>query len=180
MPRSNSLAAIATALMLGGCAMNGAPSEAAAAASARAALVDATGASKGSATVSETANGVRLVIEASGLAPGAHGLHLHTIGRCDVPDFKSAGAHWNPMTKVHGRDAPGGPHMGDLPNLIAGTDGSGRLEATIPGAKLAAGAMPLLDADGAAIVIHAAADDYRTDPSGNSGARVACGVFGGA
>ena len=68
--------------------------------------------------------------------------------------------------------------MGDFPNLIVGTDGSGRLEATLPGGRLASGSMPLLDADGAAIVIHAAADDYKTDPSGNSGPRVACGVFG--
>jgi Cu-Zn family superoxide dismutase len=68
-------------------------------------------------------------------------------------------------------------HMGDLPNLIVGTDGSGRLEATISGATIDGSATPLLDADGAAIVIHAGADDYRTDPSGNSGARVACGLF---
>lgn len=104
---------------------------------------------------------------------------IYTIGRCDTPGFTSAGPHWNPTGKMHGRDAPNGPHMGDLPNLIAGTDGNGRLEATIPGARLEGGATPLLDADGAAIVIHATADDCRTDPSGNSGARIACGAFSG-
>lgn len=183
MARVQGLSVIGTALILGGCAMNGASSEGpggAAAPGARAALVDAGGASKGSATVSQTADGVRLVVEATGLPPGAHGLHLHMVGRCDGPDFKSAGPHWNPTGKMHGHDNPNGQHMGDLPNLIAGADGSGRLEATVPGAKLTGGAMPLLDAEGAAIVIHAAVDDYRTDPSGNSGARLACGVFGAA
>jgi Cu-Zn family superoxide dismutase len=164
-------------MMLVGCATDSATDGASASGQASATLSDAGGASKGSATVSDTAQGVRLVVQASGLTPGAHGLHLHTIGRCDAPDFASAGPHWNPTAKMHGRDNPAGLHMGDLPNLIVGTDGTGRLEATVTGAKLTGGTMPLLDSDGAAIVVHAAADDYKTDPSGNSGARVACGVF---
>lgn len=163
---------------LGACAMTGSkPVASEAPATARAELRDAGGASKGSATVSVVSGGVRLVIDASGLPAGAHGFHIHSAGKCDAPDFATAGPHWNPTGKTHGRDAPGGMHMGDLPNLIVGTDGSGRLEATIPGAAISGGATPLLDADGAAIVIHAGADDYKTDPSGNSGARVACGVF---
>jgi Cu-Zn family superoxide dismutase len=180
MPRFSLIALSGVTMILGGCAMDSATSGSAsapAAASASAALKDAGGASKGMATVSDTSEGVRLVVEANGLAPGAHGLHLHTVGRCDGPGFSSAGPHWNPTGKMHGRDNPAGLHLGDLPNLIVGTDGSGRLEATISGAKLTGGSMPLLDADGAAIVVHAMADDYKTDPSGNSGARVACGVF---
>jgi Cu-Zn family superoxide dismutase len=164
-------------MMLVGCATDSATDGDSSSGQASATLSDAGGASKGSATVSDTAQGVRLVVQASGLTPGAHGLHLHTVGRCDAPAFASAGPHWNPTAKMHGRDNPAGLHMGDLPNLIVGTDGTGRLEATVTGAKLTGGAMPLLDSDGAAIVVHAAADDYKTDPSGNSGARVACGVF---
>lgn len=134
------------------------------------------GAAKGSATLTQTDTGIRLAVDGTGLLPGAHGLHLHTVGRCDPPDFASAGSHWNPSGAVHGKDAAGGPHRGDLPNLIAGTDGAGRVEMTITGAYLTGGENPLLDADGAALVIHAAPDDYRTDPSGNSGGRIACGV----
>lgn len=182
MPRVTMFVVVGSAMMVGGCMASGAPSgdmgpPVATAARASAPLVDASGATKGMATVAETPDGLRLIVEASGLASGPHGLHIHSIGRCDPPDFTSAGPHWNPTGKMHGRDAPNGPHMGDFPNLIVGTDGSGRLEAVLPGARLASGSTPLLDADGAAIVIHAAADDYKTDPSGNSGARVACGVF---
>jgi len=172
------LGLLASAMTLAGCM--GEPAKTAGSASARsatAALADAAGASKGTATVTDTTAGLRLVIDASGLAQGAHGLHVHTVGRCDAPDFASAGPHWNPTGKTHGKDAPGGPHWGDLPNLIVGTDGRGRLETVIPGTQLYGGAAPLMDADGSAIVIHASADDYRTDPSGNSGARIACGVF---
>lgn len=144
--------------------------------SAAAVLSGPGGTAMGGATLTQTDAGIRLVVDGRGLPPGAHGLHLHMTGRCDPPDFASAGSHWNPTTAVHGKDAAGGPHWGDLPNLIAGTDGVGRLEVTIAGGKLMGGANPLLDDDGAAVVIHAAPDDYRTDPSGNSGGRIACGV----
>ena len=183
MRRLTTIALSSLTMIVGGCATKDMATGSAgtpAAGSATAALRDAGGASKGMATVSQTVEGVRVVVEATGLTPGAHGLHFHTVGRCDPPDFASAGAHWNPTGKMHGRDNPAGLHWGDLPNLIVGTDGSGRLEATISGAKLGSGSTPLLDADGAAIMIHAAADDYKTDPSGNSGARVACGVFIGS
>lgn len=169
-------------LLLAGCATSQEPSAGGASggtSDAVANLTDASGGAKGRATVAASGGGVRVVVEAVGLTPGAHGLHLHTVGRCDAPDFTSAGPHWNPTGKMHGRDNPAGLHWGDLPNLIVGTDGTGRLEATIAEARLTGGSMPLLDADGAAIVIHATADDYKTDPSGNSGGRVACGVFAG-
>lgn len=134
------------------------------------------GEARGSATLTQTDAGIRLVADGRGLPPGAHGIHLHMVGRCDAPDFATAGSHWNPSSAVHGKDALGGPHWGDLPNLIIGTDGVGRLEVTLPGARLMGGPNPLLDEDGAALVIHAAPDDYRTDPSGNSGGRIACGL----
>ncbi len=113
------------------------------------------------------------------MSPGSYGAHLHAVGRCDPPGFESAGPHWNPTGQKHGKDNPAGMHKGDLPNLLVGTDGRGSFEYTIPNAGLS-GMLPnrLIDGDGAAVVIHASADDYRTDPSGNSGARIACGVLG--
>ena len=168
---------VAAGLALASCATGGATSESGAGTRATAVLTDAGGVSKGSATVTRAAEGLRLILEANGLSQGAHGLHFHMIGRCDPPDFTSAGSHWNPTGKMHGRDNPAGLHMGDLPNLLVGTDGRGRLEVTIPDATITGGAMPLLDADGAALVVHAGPDDYKTDPSGNSGGRIACGVL---
>ena len=140
---------------------------------ATAPLISTTGADVGRATAREVAGGLRFTIDAIGMPAGTHGAHVHMTGRCDAPDFTSAGGHWNPMTRKHGTLNPQGPHMGDLPNLIIGADGRGTLGITIPGATMSG----LLDADGAALVVHAGPDDLMTDPSGNSGARIACGVF---
>ena len=140
------------------------------------ALRDATGRTVATATVSE-AGGVRVRLEATGLAPGTYAVHIHAVGRCDPPGFETAGPHWNPTGRQHGRLNPLGPHLGDLPNLSVGTNGGGAAEFTIVDASLNRGAHLLLDADGAALVVHAGPDDYRTDPSGNSGARMACGVI---
>ena len=121
---------------------------------------------------------VRVRVTVRGFAPGTYGVHLHQTGRCEGPGFDSAGPHWNPADKQHGRLNPQGPHLGDMPNLEVRTNGAGRIdfEVQVP-AGTEAGANPLLDADGTSVVIHAAADDERTDPSGNSGARIACGVL---
>jgi superoxide dismutase, Cu-Zn family len=142
---------------------------------ARATISAADGTARGSATISGAGDAMRLTVNATGMPPGSHGLHVHTVGKCDAPDFQTAGAHWNPAMKQHGRDNPMGAHDGDLPNLVIDADGSGTVSAPLSG-----NASDLLDADGAAIVIHAAPDDYRTDPSGNSGGRIACGVFTGS
>lgn len=142
-------------------------------ATAVAMLRTATGADAGRATATEVTGGIRFTMDVRGLPTGTHGAHVHTIGRCDAPDFTSAGGHWNPTATKHGSMNPQGPHEGDLPNLIIGNDGRGTLGITVPGATMAG----LLDADGAAIVVHAGADDLMTDPSGNSGGRIACGVF---
>jgi Cu-Zn family superoxide dismutase len=120
--------------------------------------------------------GMEVRVQAAGLAAGHYGVHLHAAGRCEGPGFDSAGPHWNPAGRQHGRLNPEGRHLGDLDNLEVDESGAGRLEFTIPGAEFT-GADGLLDADGAAVVIHAGPDDYRTDPSGNSGARIACGVL---
>ena len=142
-------------------------------ATAVAAMRTATGLDAGRATATDVAGGLRFTLDARALPPGTHGAHVHLAGRCDAPGFESAGGHWNPAAMQHGTQNPRGPHTGDLPNLIVGTDGRGTLGVTIPGATMAG----LLDADGASMMVHAAADDLRTDPSGNSGARIACGVF---
>lgn len=143
---------------------------------ATAALRTAAGADAGRATVTDVAGGIRVTLDGRALPPGTHGAHLHTTGRCDAPDFASAGPHWNPAARQHGAMNPQGPHAGDLPNLVVGPDGRGTLGAVLPGSTVAA----LLDADGAAMVVHAGADDLVTDPSGNSGGRIVCGVFAGA
>lgn len=142
-------------------------------ATAVATMRTATGAGAGRATATEVAGGVRFTLDVRGLPPGTHGAHVHTTGACDAPGFTTAGGHWNPTAAKHGGMNPQGPHEGDLPNLMVGTDGRGTLGVTIPGATMAG----LLDADGAAMMVHAAPDDLMTDPSGNSGARIACGVF---
>jgi len=143
-------------------------------------LVNAGGQSIGSIRAWQTAGGVTFRIDASGLPHGIHGVHVHGVGRCDAPDFASAGAHWNPAGRKHGANNPAGPHAGDMPNVEVAANGVLGTTLTLPNANLfapAGSAGALLDADGAALVIHAAADDYMTDPSGNSGARIACAVI---
>jgi Cu-Zn family superoxide dismutase len=136
-------------------------------------LHNAAGAEVGRATASEVEGGLRITLETRGLPPGYHGAHIHTVGRCDPPGFDSAGGHWNPLAAHHGTLNAAGPHMGDLPNLIVSTSGRATLGVNIPGATMDG----LLDADGSSIVVHAGRDDMMSDPAGNSGPRVACGVF---
>jgi Cu-Zn family superoxide dismutase len=136
----------------------------------------AAGALVARAMIWQARGGIEVRVQAAGLAPGHYGAHFHAVGRCEGPAFASAGAHWNPTGRQHGSLNPQGHHLGDLPNLDVDEHGAGRLEFLIAGASTS-GAGGLLDADGTALVIHAAADDYRTDPSGNSGARHACGTF---
>jgi Cu-Zn family superoxide dismutase len=109
--------------------------------------------------------------------PGPHGLHIHEVARCEEPRITTAGGHFNPEKKQHGTQNPAGPHAGDLPNITIGPDGNGRLETVESRIRLSGGPLSLFDADGSAIVIHAAPDDYTTDPTGNSGDRIACGVI---
>lgn len=139
-------------------------------------LLDGAGKAIGDIQVSEDANGVTLRVSAAGLPQGVHGVHLHEIGKCDTPDFKSAGAHWNPASKKHGRDNPMGAHLGDLANFDIGTGPAST--SYLVGAVTVSGTQnALADADGTSLVIHAKADDYKTDPSGDSGDRIACAVL---
>lgn len=119
---------------------------------------------------------VSLSLVLTGVAAGEHGVHLHMVGECRQPGFTSAGGHLNPLAKHHGAMADGGSHFGDLPNITIGTNGTGTVTADL-NATRAQAMQWIFDADGTAVVVHAAADDYKTDPSGNSGARIACGVI---
>jgi Cu-Zn family superoxide dismutase len=147
--------------------------DAPAAARAAADLKTAQGAAAGKATAATINAGVMLTLQVEGLPPGQHGVHVHMTGKCDAPKFESAGGHWNPADAQHGLEAPAGQHAGDMPNLVVEEDGRGTLAYELKGATLAG----LLDEDGSAMVVHASADDQRTDPSGNSGDRIACGIF---
>lgn len=143
----------------------------------RTSVVNAEGKTIGQATFAQEPGGVRVRLEATGIPPGVHGFHFHETGKCEAPDFTSAGAHFNPRGKKHGLLSMAGPHAGDLPNLEVGADGIAKADWLAAGLSLAAGKPDSLrKAGGTAIVIHEKADDGMTDPAGNSGARIACGV----
>lgn len=144
-----------------------------------AALIRADGSSAGNVRIFQQTTALLLRIDATGLPPGQHGVHVHTTGRCDAPGFESAGGHWNPTSAQHGHQNPAGPHVGDLGNVGVGADGRLLAGLLVPSTNLHPGGTmhALHDGDGAALVIHATADDERTDPSGNSGARIACAVL---
>ena len=147
-------------------------------AAATAALRDASGATVGAAQVRQEAGGlVHVDVTLSSLTPGAHGIHFHEVGRCDgAGAFATAGAHYNPLGREHGLTRPGGPHAGDAPNVVAGSDGRATLSFTTDRITLTPGSISVFDGDGTSLVVHAAPDDQTSQPSGNSGARVSCGV----
>lgn len=139
-------------------------------------LARADGSEAGVATLSQRSDGLWLEVSATGLASGSYGIHLHAVGKCEAPDFTTAGAHWNPAAKQHGFDNPMGTHAGDLRNLVPNAEGIGAFSAKLMAVPFS-GEGGAIDGDGLAIVIHEKPDDYRTDPSGNSGKRIICGVF---
>lgn len=145
--------------------------------SGKAALQNAEGKDVGTATFTPTKGGVKVQVQVANLSPGKHGIHIHAAGRCEPPGFATAGGHFNPAGKKHGLHNPEGAHAGDMPNLTVGKDGKGKGTFTAKGATLGEGEGSLFGPDGTALVIHADADDERTDPAGNSGPRVACGVI---
>lgn len=136
-------------------------------------LKTADGADAGTVTATERSDGIAIAVSATRMTPGEHGLHVHTTGKCEGPKFESAGGHWNPSAAQHGLSNPQGQHKGDMPNLTVASDGTGKLDYVMRDAQIS----EMLDADGAALIIHAKLDDQMTDPSGNSGDRMACGVF---
>ena len=132
----------------------------------------------GSATLTQTASGVLIDIEVSSIADGEHGFHIHETGVCDAADgFKSAGGHFEPAQHQHGYEAEQGSHAGDMPNQFAAAGGKLRAHVLNPNVTLADGPASVLDADGSALVLHADPDDYRSQPAGNAGDRIACAVI---
>jgi Cu-Zn family superoxide dismutase len=141
-------------------------------------LKDKMGQQVGLATLTEGPSGVRIEVAGVGLPPGPKGIHIHAVGKCEPPEFTSAGAHFNPGGRKHGRLNPDGSHAGDLPNLLVTPIGAVGLDVTTKAVTLRAeGAGSLFGPAGTSLVIHAQPDDERTDPTGNSGGRIACGVI---
>lgn len=145
--------------------------------SAHADIINSQGQKIGAATLTQTGGGVQIQATVSQLPPGTHAMHIHTVGKCEGPDFKSAGGHFNPAGKQHGKDNPAGAHAGDLSNIDVDASGNATVTQLASAATLADGANSLFHEGGAAIVIHEKADDYKTDPTGNAGGRIACGVI---
>jgi superoxide dismutase, Cu-Zn family len=145
---------------------------------ATAVMKNANGTIIGLATFTQDASGsVNIKVNVSDLTPGLHGIHIHNKGNCTGPSFTSAGEHYNPLGKEHGLLNPKGPHAGDLPNLVVGADGKGYMNVTTKLVTISPGPTTLFTANGTSMVIHAGTDDLITDPAGNSGARIACGVI---
>ena len=161
------LFALPIALAASGCATTMPDAGSTTAPMASAKLMAGDGAARGEAMITQADDGLHVVVKAMGLTPGMHAVHIHTTGTCTAPDFASAGGHWNPTGREHGKDNPAGKHMGDMPNMLAAADGTGEIDYRVAGGMISGGAMPLMDADGAAVVIHAQADDNK---------RIACGV----
>ena len=140
-------------------------------------LKNGQGESVGIATISPVKSGVRIVLDLKNLSPGAHALHFHQVAKCEGPKFETAGAHFNPDSKQHGLKNPMGPHAGDMNNFNVKPDGTARVTINNPRVSLGDSSNSLFAGGGTSLVIHAKADDMKTDPSGSSGDRIACGVI---
>ncbi len=142
-------------------------------------LKDAKGQSVGAATIGEgkSGAGVTIKLNVKGLTPGEHAVHIHAVAKCEGPAFQTAGGHFNPAMKKHGLENPEGPHAGDMKNFTVKANGTAKVSVMDERVMLGDGANSVFTNGGTALVIHAKADDLKTDPAGNAGDRIACGTI---
>jgi Cu-Zn family superoxide dismutase len=140
-------------------------------------LKDGTGKEVGTAKISTSGAGVKIALNVKGLTPGEHAVHIHQNAKCEGPAFTTAGGHFNPEMKHHGLQNPEGPHAGDMANFMVKPDGSAKVTIDDPRVNLSDGDHSVFANGGTALVIHAKADDLKSDPAGNAGDRIACGVI---
>jgi Cu-Zn family superoxide dismutase len=141
-------------------------------------MKDASGRNVGSAAIKSAGKGIEIKLNLYDMPAGEHAIHIHQNAKCDPPDFKSAGPHFNPEGKKHGLDNPEGPHAGDMPNFIVDHNGKAKnVTVRDPNVRVGKGSDSVFSNGGTALIIHAKADDLKTDPAGNAGDRIACGVI---